>query len=309
MQADDVIHVAGHRGLVGGAVVRALQRCGFRRVVVATHAEVDLTDAAAVDRLYAEQRPAYVFMAAARVGGIKANGDRPAEFIRDNLAIQTNVIHAAWKHGVRKLLFLGSSCIYPRDCPQPIREDCLMTGPLEPSNAPYAIAKIAGVEMCRAYRRQYGFDAISAMPTNVFGIGDNFDADTAHVLSALIRRFDQARRTRADSVRIWGTGRAQREFIDADELADALLFLMREYSNERPINVGSGAEFSIMELATLVAEVVGYQGRIETDPRMPDGTPRKRLDVSRLAALGWTSRMDFRAAVQATYDWYLTQRD
>ena len=307
MERDATIHVAGHAGLVGGAIVRALGGAGYERVLTVPHGELDLTDGAAVDRFYATQRPHYVFLAAARAGGIKANGARPAEFIRDNLAIQTNVIHGAWKNGVRKLLFLGSSCIYPRDCPQPIREEYLLTGPLEPSNAPYAIAKIAGVEMCRAYRRQYGFDAISAMPTNVFGPGDDFDPETSHVLPALIRRFDEARSAGAEVVRIWGTGRALREFIHADQLAAALLFLMDHYSDERPINVGSGVELSILELAQLVADVVGYSGRIETDPTMPDGTPRKLLDSSRLAALGWVHRGDFVAAVEATHAWYRQQ--
>jgi GDP-L-fucose synthase len=295
------IYVAGHRGLVGSAIVRRLQADGADHLLLRTHAELDLTEQAQVDAFFATEKPGYVFLAAAKVGGIHANETYPAEFIRDNLAIQTNVIHSAWKHGAKKLLFLGSSCIYPRDCPQPIKEEYLLTGPLEPTNAWYAIAKIAGLKMCQAYRRQYGFDAICAMPTNLYGPGDNFDLQTSHVLPALIRKFHEARHRGDKQVVIWGTGTPRREFLHVDDLADAAVFLMRKYSEEQSINVGTGHDLSIRELAELVAQVVGYAGTIGNDPSKPDGTPRKLLDVSRLDALGWRARIGLRDGLVQTY--------
>ena len=281
------IYVAGHRGLVGSAIVRRLQAEGAGNLILRTHADLDLTDQAATEAFFASERPEYVFLAAAKVGGIHANDTYPAEFIRDNLAIQTNVIHSAWKHGARKLLFLGSSCIYPKHAPQPMREDALLTGPLEPTNEAYAIAKIAGLKMCQAYRRQYGFDAIAAMPTNLYGPGDNFHAENSHVVPSLIRRFHEARERGDDEVVIWGSGTPLREFLHVDDLADAVMFLMRGYSGEDFVNVGSGEEVSIRELANLVARSVGFEGRIVTDPSRPDGTPRKLLDSARIRALGW----------------------
>jgi GDP-L-fucose synthase len=298
------IYVAGHRGLVGGAVVRRLQTEGTEHLLLRTHAELDLTDQAAVDAFFDAQHPDYVFLCAAHVGGIHANDAYPAEFIRDNLAIQTNVIHSAWKHGTRKLLFLGSSCIYPRLAQQPLQEDSLLTGPLEPTNAAYAVAKIAGLTMCQAYRRQYGFDAIVAMPTNLYGPGDNYHPENSHVVPALLRRFHAATRADAPEVTIWGSGTPLREFLHVDDLADALVFLMRRYSGADMVNVGSGEEVSISGLARLVAEVVGYQGRILFDPTKPDGTPRKRLDTSRLEALGWHARIPLVSGLRQTFEAY-----
>ena len=288
MDINAKIYVAGHGGLVGSAIVRRLHAEGANRLLLRRRQELDLTDQAAVERFFVEEKPEYVFLAAAKVGGIHANSTYPAEFIRDNLAIQTNVIHSAWRHGVRKLLFLGSSCIYPRDCPQPIREEYLLTGPLEPTNEPYAIAKIAGIKMCQAYRRQYGFDAICAMPTNLYGPGDNYNAENGHVIPALIRRFHEAKIKSAPEVLIWGSGVPLREFLYVDDLADACLLLMRHYSDEEIINVGSGEEISIGRLAELIAELIGFQGALTFDPSKPDGTPRKRLDNSLHCALGWS---------------------
>jgi GDP-L-fucose synthase len=307
MNAMDIharIYVAGHRGLVGSAIVRRLRREGADQLILRTHEELDLTCQADVERFFADEQPEYVFLAAAKVGGILANSTYPAEFIRDNLAIQTNVIHSAWKHGVRKLLFLGSSCIYPKDCPQPIKEEYLLTGPLEPTNEPYAIAKIAGLKMCQAYRRQYGFDAIVAMPTNLYGPGDNYDPDNSHVVAALIRRFHEAKMRSDGEVVVWGTGTPKREFLHVDDLADALLFLMHNYSAEDSINIGSGQEASVMELAELIADIVGYRGAILCDLSKPDGTPRKRLDTSRLGVLGWESRIGLRAGIEDSYPWF-----
>lgn len=307
MSPDSRIYVAGHRGLVGSAICRRLEQAGFRNLIVRTRQELDLLSQAQVERFFAEQRPEYVFLAAARVGGIQANRTRPAEFIYENLAIQVHVIHAACRWGVKKLLFLGSSCIYPRLAPQPIPESALLAGPLEPTNEPYAVAKIAGVKMCQAYRRQYGFDAISLMPTNLYGPGDNFDLETSHVLAALIRRFDEAREQGRDSVTLWGTGTPRREFLHVDDLADAALFLMERYTGEEIINVGCGEDLTIAELARLVAEVVGYRGEIRFDPSMPDGTPRKLLDVSRLFALGWRPRIELREGIAQTWRWWRQQ--
>lgn len=307
MPVDARIWIAGHRGLVGSAILRRLQAEGASRLLLRSRGELDLVDQHAVDAFCAREQPEYVFLAAAKVGGIHANNSYPAEFIRDNLAIQTNVIHSAWKHGARKLCFLGSSCIYPKLATQPLREEALLTGPLEPTNECYAIAKIAGIKMCQAYRRQYGFDAISLMPTNLYGVGDNFDAQNSHVLPALIRKFHEAKLRGDAAVTIWGTGTPLREFLHADDLADAAVFLMRNYSEEQFINVGTGTDLSIRELAQLIADVIGFSGSIATDPSKPDGTPRKQLDVSRLHAFGWRHRIELREGIAATYDWFRTR--
>jgi GDP-L-fucose synthase len=302
---DARIFVAGHRGLVGSAIHRLLDREGFRNLLLRRSAELDLRDAAAVDAFFASERPEYVFLAAARVGGIHANDTRPAEFIRDNLLIQTSVIDAAWRHGSRKLLFLGSSCIYPKLAPQPLREEYLLTGALEPTNEWYAIAKIAGLKMCQAYRRQHGFDAISAMPTNLYGPGDNFDLQTSHVLPALLRKLHEARVAGAPEVPIWGSGKPRREFLHVDDLASACLFLMERYSEESTINVGWGEDLSITELAETAADVVGFRGRFVYDSSKPDGTPRKLLDTTKLTALGWRPSIRLREGLESTYRWYV----
>ncbi|MCZ7560441.1 MAG: GDP-L-fucose synthase [Burkholderiaceae bacterium] len=305
LEPDSRIWVAGHRGLVGSAIVRRLEAAGVSNLLLRTHAQLDLTDQHAVGDFVAGEKPEYVFLAAAKVGGIHANDAYPAEFLRDNLAIQTNVIHSAWRHGTKKLCFLGSSCIYPKLAPQPLREEYLLTGPLEPTNEWYAVAKIAGIKMCQAYRRQYRFDAISLMPTNLYGPGDNFHPDNSHVLPALIRRFHEAKERGDASVTIWGTGTPRREFLHVDDLADAALFLMQNYSGEQFVNVGTGTDLTILELAQLVAGVVGFKGSVVTDPSKPDGTPRKLLDVSRLEAMGWKARIGLREGVAGAYAWYL----
>ncbi len=291
--------------MVGAALVRRLEREGYRNLVLRTRQELDLRDAHAVEGFFSEERPEYVFLAAAKVGGIWANATYPADFIRDNLQIQVNVIDAAYRHGVKKLLFFGSSCIYPKHAPQPLKEEYLLTGPLEPTNEAYAVAKIAGLKMVQAYRRQYGFCGICLMPTNLYGPGDNFDPQTSHVLPALIRRFHEAKVKGMSEVVVWGTGTPRREFLHVDDLADAAVFLMRHYDDERPINVGVGEDLSIRELAELVAEVVGYRGRIVFDPSKPDGTPRKLLDVSRLQGLGWRPRIQLRDGLRDTYEWFM----
>jgi GDP-L-fucose synthase len=306
---DDSIFVAGHRGLVGSALLRRLQADGYSRLLLRSSGELDLRDQTAVNRFFAAERPQFVLLAAAKVGGIQANDSHPADFIRDNLLIQSNVIDAAYRNGTRKLMFLGSSCIYPKFAPQPLTESSLLTGALEPTNQWYAIAKIAGLKMCQAYRRQYGFDAICAMPTNLYGPGDNFDLQTSHVLPALIRKFDDARQAGEQSVTIWGTGTPRREFLHVDDLADACLFLMERYSDSEPINVGWGEDLSIAELAQLIAAVTGFAGRLHFDPAKPDGTPRKLLDVSRMRSLGWSPRVPLRAGVAATYEWFRAQRE
>lgn len=305
MHQDATIYVAGHRGLVGSGLVRALQAAGHDEVLTRTRAQCDLTDQAQVEAFFAEARPRLVFLAAARVGGIHANDTLPAEFIRDNLLIQTNVIDAAYRHGAEKLLFLGSSCIYPKFAPQPIREEHLLTGELEPTNQWYAIAKIAGLKMCQAYRRQYGFNAISLMPTNLYGPGDNFDQTQSHVLPALIRRFHEAKVDGADEVTVWGTGTPRREFLHVDDLARACLFLMEHYEGEELVNVGVGQDVTIAELAEMVREAVGFGGRIIFDTDKPDGTPRKLLDVSRLTALGWKPSIGLAEGIASTYAWFL----
>ena len=308
MNLDAPVFVAGHRGLVGSALVRRLRAAGFHRLLLRERGELDLTDQLAVAGFFAAERPQYVLLAAARVGGILANNTYPGDFLRENLAIQTNVIHSAWRNGVRKLLFLGSSCIYPRLAPQPMREDCLLTGPLEPTNEAYAIAKIAGLKMCQAYRRQHGFDAICAMPTNLYGTGDNFSAQDSHVLPALLRRFHEAKQGGAAEVVLWGSGSPRREFLYVDDLADACLFLMQHYADERPINVGWGRDLTIAELAAIIGHVVGFRGAIRYDASKPDGTPRKLLDTTRLTALGWTPRTELEAGIRATYEWFLNNR-
>ena len=295
--------VAGHKGLVGSAIVRRLQADGIE-AVVAGRDELDLCDQAEVDAWFAAKGIDQVYLAAAKVGGIHANDTYPAEFLRDNLVIQTNVIHSAWKHGVKKLLFLGSSCIYPKLAPQPMPEDSLLTGPLEPTNEWYAVAKIAGIKMCQAYRKQYGFDAISVMPTNLYGPGDNFDLENSHVLPALMRKFHEAKEQGAAAVDVWGSGKPRREFLHVDDLADACVYLMQNYSSPDIINVGWGKDITIAELAELISGVVGFQGRLEFDPSKPDGTPRKLLDTSRLTALGWQPSITLDAGIASTYDWY-----
>ncbi len=302
------IYVAGHRGLVGSAIARALTGLG-REVLTRTHAELDLTDQAAVRAFFERKRPGAVFLAAAKVGGIHANNTYPADFIRDNLLIQTNVIDAAWRSGVARLVFLGSSCIYPRLAPQPIREEHLLTGPLEPTNEPYAVAKIAGIKMCQAYRRQYGFSAISLMPTNLYGPGDNFDAVNSHVIPGLLRRFHEAVREGREEVAVWGTGRARREFLHVDDMARAAIACFERYDAEEIINIGSGEEVTIAELAGLMAQVTGFGGRVAFDASKPDGTPRKALDISRLSALGWRPSISLKQGLAETYRWFLEHAD
>jgi GDP-L-fucose synthase len=299
--------IAGHRGLVGGAVLRRFQDAGFTSLVTRSSSDLDLRDAAAVEEFFAAERPATVVMAAAKVGGIMANNTYPADFISDNLRMQVNVLDAAAKHGATKLLFLGSSCIYPKLAPQPIREDSLLTGPLEETNDAYAIAKISGVLQVQALRRQYGVHYISAMPTNLYGPGDNFHPTNSHVLPGLIRRFHEAKETEASAVTVWGTGTPRREFLHVDDLARACLFLLENYDAPEPINVGVGSDLSIRELAEMVADIVGYQGRLEFDTSKPDGTPRKLLDVSKLHGLGWREEIDLREGLEQTYAWYLEQ--
>jgi GDP-L-fucose synthase len=301
------VFVAGHCGLVGAAIVRQLEALGCRNLLLRSHSELDLREQAAVDDFFREHRPEFVFLAAAKVGGILANATHPADFLRDNLAIQTNVIHAAWMCGAKKLLFLGSSCIYPRLAPQPIKEEYLLTGPLEATNEAYAIAKIAGLKLAAAYHLQYGFSAISLMPTNLYGPGDNFDLQTSHVLPALIRRFHEAKISGLPSVTLWGTGMPRREFLHVDDLANAACFLMENYDAPDLLNIGVGEDLTIADLAALVARIVGYRGSILFDPSLPDGTPRKLLDVARIHALGWHAQIPFERGIALTYEWYLKQ--
>jgi len=305
MTPESSIFVAGHRGLVGSAIVRRLRAGGFHNLVLRDRRELDLTRQAAVEDFFAEVRPEYVFFAAAKVGGILANDRYPAEFLQDNLIIQTNIIDAAWRGGTRKLLFLGSSCIYPKHAPQPIPEEALLTGPLEPTNEWYAIAKIAGLKMCQAYRRQYGFNAIAAMPTNLYGPGDNFSLKTSHVLPGLLRKIHDARKSGASEVEVWGTGKPRREFLYVDDLADACVFLMQKYDEDRWINVGWGTDATIAELAHTICRVVGFEGTLRFDSSKPDGTPRKLLDTTRLRALGWSPRIELEVGIRSTYEWFL----
>ncbi len=304
MKADARIFVAGHRGLVGGAILRRLKKGGFTNLLCRSQRQLDLRRQGAVAGFFRREQPEYVFLAAARVGGIRANATFPAQFIYDNLMIQVNVIHQAYLHGVKKLLFLGSSCIYPKFAPQPIQEDCLLAGKLEPTNEPYAVAKIAGLKMCQAYNRQYGTCFISAMPTNLYGPGDNFDLLDSHVLPALMRRFHRSRLQGAPEVTVWGSGNPRREFLHVDDLADACLFLMEHYAESEVINVGVGWDLTIRELAEMMARVTGFQGRLRFDPSQPDGTPRKLLDISRLAARGWQARIPLEDGLEQTYRWF-----
>ncbi len=308
LAASSRIFVAGHRGLVGSAIVRHLEKLGCRNLLVATRADLDLRDQTAVTRFFARNEPEFVFLAAAKVGGIMANATQPAQFLYDNLAIELNVIHAAWQHKVGKLLFLGSSCIYPKLARQPIKEEYLLTGPLEETNEAYAIAKIAGLKLAQAYRAQHGFRAIALMPTNLYGPGDNFDLESSHVLPAMIRRFHEASLAGAPAVTLWGTGTPRREFLHVDDLASAACFAMQHYDKPEPLNVGVGDDLTIAELAALVARVTGYTGRILFDSSRPDGTPRKVLDVSRLTALGWRPRIALEEGVEETYRWYCAHR-
>jgi GDP-L-fucose synthase len=298
------IYVAGHNGLVGSAVVRALKEQGFENLTLRSHRELDLTEQAAVRKFFDAERPQAVIMAAAKVGGIHANNSHPATFLRDNLLIQDNVIDAAHRSGVEKFVFLGSSCIYPKMAPQPIKEDYLLTGPLEPTNEWYAIAKIAGVKMCQAYRRQYGFNAISLMPTNLYGPGDNFDLQNSHVLPALIRKFHDAKTRGEKSVEVWGSGTPRREFLHVDDLADAVVYLLQNYDGEAIVNIGWGEDVTIRELAEMVMSVIGYSGELTLDSSKPDGTPRKLLDVSRLHGLGWRPRIPLKQGIETTYTWF-----
>ncbi len=302
------VFVAGHKGLVGSAIIRRLEKDGFKEILVATKAQLDLRDQAAVNYWFRANRPEYVFLVAGTVGGILANSTRPAEFIYDNMMIHGTVVHAAYLFGVTKLLYLGSSCIYPRECPQPMKEEHLLSGYLEPTNEPYALAKIAGIKLCQAYRRQYGCNFISAMPTNLYGPHDNFDLQSSHVLPALIRKFHDAKTEQRHQVTVWGTGRPRREFLHVDDLADACLFVMENWEAEQHINVGCGEDLSIRELANVVREVVYPESELVFDTSKPDGTPKKLLDVSRLKALGWSPSIDFRKGIESTYRWFIEHK-
>jgi len=305
MDKDLLIYVAGHRGLVGSAICRALIREGYENLLTRTHTELDLCDQAAVRDFFAQHRPHVVVLAAAKVGGIHANATYPAEFIYQNLQIQNNVIDSAYRNGCKKLLFLGSSCIYPKMCPQPIKEEYLLTGPLEPTNDAYALAKIAGIKMCQAYRKQYGFDAISAMPTNLYGPGDNYHPENSHVIPALIRRFHEAKMAGAEKVTIWGTGKALREFLYVDDMAEACVFLLKNYSDFEHVNVGCGSDISIIGTARLIARAVGFEGSIDTNPTKPDSTPRKLMDCSKLFNMGWKPRVDLEEGLRDAYNDFL----
>lgn len=315
MRQDSKIYVAGHRGLVGSALMRRLQANGYSNLVTRTHVELDLTEQAAVRDFFAAEEPEYVLLAAARVGGIHANNTYPAEFIQQNLAIQTNVIHEAWRSGVQRLLFLGSSCIYPKDCPQPIREEYLLTGPLEPTNRPYALAKIAGIEMCWSYNRQYGTKYIAAMPTNLYGPGDNYDLNNSHVLPALIRKMHESKQRGDKEVVVWGTGTPKREFLYSDDMADACVYLLEQpeeklrplFRNDQPplVNVGCGEDLTICELAELVKQVVGFAGELTFDTSKPDGTMRKLMDVGKLRQMGWQAATQLRDGIAVAYKTFL----
>lgn len=305
MERQEKIYVAGHKGLVGSAIVRELQKRGYTNLVLRTHDEVNLGNQQAVEYFFANERPDYVFLAAAKVGGIQANNTYPAEFIYNNLSIQTNVIQAAWKFGVRKLLFFGSSCAYPRECSQPMKEEYLLTGPLEQTNEPYAIAKIAGIKMCEAYNAQYGTSFLSIIPAGIYGPNDNFDPQNSHVLAALLRKFHEAKMTQAPHVLLWGSGRPKREFLHVDDLAAACVYLMNHKDFKEMVNVGSNQEMSIFELAHLLKEVVDYSGELIFDSSKPDGAPRKLLDSTRLHMLGWQPSIDFKEGLKETYGWFL----
>ena len=309
MELNAKIYVAGHRGLAGSAIVRKLKKMGYTNLVYLPSKELDLRDKIQVDRFFEDEKPEYVFLAAAKVGGIVANNDYPADFIRDNLYIQTNVIDAAYRTGVKKLLFLGSTCIYPKFAPQPMNEDALLTGILEPTNEPYAIAKIAGIKMCESYNRQYGTNYISVMPTNLYGPNDNFDLETSHVLPALIRKFHEAKIENAPTVEVWGTGNPRREFLYSDDLADAVIYLINNYKGNQFINIGVGKDISIKELAEKIKEIVGFKGAIVFNPSKPDGTPRKLVDVTRLNELGWQASISLDEGLKRAYEWFLNNTD
>lgn len=305
MKKESKIYVAGHRGLVGSAIVRKLQSEGYANIITRTRKELDLLDQKAVTEFFANEKPEYVFLAAAKVGGIMANKDYPADFIYKNLQIQNNIIHNSYLNKVTKLVFLGSSCIYPKLAEQPIKEEYLMTGPLEPTNDAYAISKIAGIKMCQSYNKQYGTDYISLMPTNLYGPNDNFDPESSHVLPALIRRFHEAKEINSPSVTVWGSGSPMREFLHVDDLADASVHLMNNYDSTEIVNVGTGEDVTIRELAELIKEIVGYKGELIWDTSKPDGTPRKLLDVSKLHNLGWKHSIELKNGIKDTYEWYL----
>lgn len=305
MNNEDKIYIAGHRGLVGSAIVRALEQRGFSNLLLKTSKELNLTSQKDVDDFFISEKPDYVFLAAARVGGIYANDTYPADFIRDNLLIQTNVIDSAYRNNCKKLLFLGSSCIYPKFAPQPMPESSLLTGELEPTNEWYAIAKIAGIKMCQAYKKQYGFNAISLMPTNLYGTGDNFNLENSHVMPALIRKFHEARLNHDKTVSVWGSGTPKREFLHVDDMADASVYLMNTYDDSEIVNVGVGTDVTIRELAETIQKVVGFEGELEFDSSKPDGTPRKLMDVDKLTALGWRAQITLEDGVQTTYQWFL----
>ena len=305
MKKNSKIYVAGHRGLVGSAIVRNLQERGYTNIIGRTHKELDLTRQSDVEKFFEEEKPEYVFLAAARVGGIYINNEKPADFIYENLMIESNVIHSSYKNKVKKLLFLGTGCIYPKFAEQPIKEEYLLTGELESTNEAYAIAKISGIELCKFYRRQYGCNYISAMPANLYGINDNFDLETSHVLPAIIRKVHEAKVNGDKNITIWGTGKALREFMYVDDLADALVHLMLNYSEEIHVNMGTGEEYSIKELTEIVKEVVGFKGEIKNDLSKPDGTPRKLLDVSRLEATGWKYKTSLKEGITKVYNWYV----
>ena len=305
MQKSEKIFVAGHRGMVGSALIRALEAAGFSKLLKRDRSELDLGDSAAVSKFFAKEKPEVVIFAAAKVGGIKANNDQPVEFLLENLRVQNSVIAAAHENGARKLLFLGSSCIYPKLAPQPIPESALLSGPLEPTNEAYAIAKIAGVKLCQAFSREYGANFVSAMPTNLYGPNDNFDLETSHVLAALLRKGYEAKKSSARELVVWGTGTPRREFLHVDDCASACLFLLEKYDSSEIVNVGCGEDISIRELAELVCEVVGFDGELSWDKTKPDGTPRKLLDVSKLRGLGWTPTIPLRDGIAQTYDWFL----
>ena len=307
MESNSRIYVAGHRGLVGSAIIRSLKQRGFENLIARTHAELELMDAVAVKDFFEQAKPEYVFMAAAKVGGIHANSTYPADFMRENLIVQTNVIHESWRQGVVKLLFLGSSCIYPKLCPQPIKEEYLLSGELEKTNDAYALAKIAGIKTCQSYNQQHGTHFISAMPTNLYGVNDNFHPENSHVLPALIRRFHEAKLANVESISIWGTGTSRREFLHSDDLADAVLFLMENYDDSEIVNVGCGKDQTIKELAETIQEVVGYTGHLKFDSTRPDGTPQKILDISKINSLGWKPTISLREGLKQVYQWYTEQ--
>lgn len=305
MEKKSKIYIAGHNGMVGSAIIRSLEKEGFNNFVYRTSKELDLRNQAQVESFFEKEKPEYVFLAAAKVGGIYANNTYPAEFIYDNLMIETNIIHSSYKNNVKKLLFLGSSCIYPKFAEQPIKEEYLLTGKLEETNEAYAIAKIAGIELCKFYRRQYGCDFISAMPTNLYGINDNFNLETSHVMPALIRKFHEAKVNGDKEVIMWGTGKPRREFMYVDDLADSLVFLMKNYSNEIHVNLGTGEDIEIGELSKIIKEVVGYKGKIVNDLTKPDGTPRKLLDVARLHSIGFKHKVELEKGIEKVYKWFM----